>query len=35
LGLHGLGAFAKQGVVAFAANHGKVLVAAGLLVDDL
>lgn len=35
LGFHGLGAFAKQGVVAFAADERKILVAASLFVDDL
>jgi hypothetical protein len=33
--LSGLGAFAKQGVVAFAADERKVLVTASLFVDDL
>ena len=35
LGFHGLGAFPEEGLVAFAANEGEVLVAAGLLEDDL
>ena len=35
LRFHGLGAFAKQGVVAFAADEREVLVAASLFVDDL
>ena len=35
LGFHGLGTFAKQGMVPFAADESKVLVAASLLVDDL
>jgi putative transposase len=30
---HGLGAFAEQGVIPFAANDGKVVIAAGLLKD--
>ena len=34
LRFHGLRAFTEQSVVAFAADQGKVLVAAGLFVDD-
>ena len=34
LGFHGLGRFAEQSLIAFAANECEILVAAGLLVDD-
>ena len=35
LGLHGLGGFAEEGLVALAADEGEGVVAAGLLVNDL